>query len=200
MKLCSAIAFLAGCSAKTYDDLTDNPRFRSSKKKNKTFIEGLKGVHYISFTTVSLQSPVFFLVNYFGNSLAYLTDDSSYTKPYERSLKYSFLILFLPILYQISQHGLDITCNYMNIFFIIMCGVFAVGESYIFTEDVSFRKLISRIIVLLFLLCSVYLFSSDISDSLIYIFIYFVGYMLISIFVQYYSLFIYDKKKIIKYI
>jgi hypothetical protein len=189
MDLNTLFAFIAGGSAKIYDDLIDNPLFRTLKKKNKTLLEGLKGLHYISFTTVSLQSPVFFLVNYIVNGLACLMERSSYTKPYEKSLFYSFFILFLPVLYKISHHGFDITSSYENIILIIIGTVFAVGEAYIFKEEVSLRKLFSRIFFILFIFCSIYIYSSVLSNSLIYMLIYLGGYMLISILVQYYSLF-----------
>ena len=60
------LSLLAGMSTKLYDDLTDNHLLKSFK--NDTFMEYLKGIQYISFTTVSIDDPLFFIISYFISS------------------------------------------------------------------------------------------------------------------------------------
>ena len=51
------LSCLAGTSCKLYDDLSDNPFLQQFK--NDTFMEFLKGIHYISFTALSIDEPIF---------------------------------------------------------------------------------------------------------------------------------------------
>ena len=50
------IPLLAGVAAKLYDDLEDNNFLQ--KFRNNTLMEFLKGIHYISFTSLSICSSL----------------------------------------------------------------------------------------------------------------------------------------------
>ena len=93
----SLIALLAGVAAKLYDDLEDNAFLQ--KFRNNTLMEFLKGIHYISFMSLSIEEPIFFLISYLCNLLHSFGSKESYSKPYEKSLLYSFLLLFIIIDY-----------------------------------------------------------------------------------------------------
>jgi hypothetical protein len=68
----SLIALLAGATAKLYDDLEDNNLLQ--KFRNNTLMEFLKGLHYISFITVSIEEPMFFIIQYVTNFFIYFAD------------------------------------------------------------------------------------------------------------------------------
>ena len=97
----SFAALLAGVSCKLYDDLHDNEKL--AKFKNKTLMEFLNGVHYICFTTVSIDNPFWFIFNYIINVAHHLTNDEAFSKPYEKSLFFSFGLLFFFINYKILE-------------------------------------------------------------------------------------------------
>jgi hypothetical protein len=94
----SLIALLAGAAAKLYDDLEDNNLLQ--KFRNSTLMEILKGLHYISFITVSIEEPMFFIIQYVANLLNQFTNKEAWNKPYEYSLLYSGLLLFIIIDYK----------------------------------------------------------------------------------------------------
>ena len=86
-------AFLGGLSCKLYDDLNDNIVLK--KFYNTTFMEYLKGIHYISLVSVSIDDPLFFIIFYIGCFLNHLRDGDAFKEPYEHSLLYSFILLFI---------------------------------------------------------------------------------------------------------
>lgn len=183
------LSLLAGIAAKAYDDINDNPILK--KLKNDTLLEYLKGVHYVSFTTISLSDPAFFYFSYMINFLHNLTNESAYKNPYEHSLLYSFLLLFVIVnKHQTKIYFLDwllllnwCFCSFME----------PIIASYFFkNKEFSRSKLILRtwccaVLIVYFLLCK--------SITGKHIFSYFIGYFLISAIVQYYSVYITAKKK-----
>ena len=58
----SLIALLGGAAAKIYDDIEDNNLLQ--KFRNNTLMEFLKGIHYISFMSLSIEEPIFFIISY----------------------------------------------------------------------------------------------------------------------------------------
>jgi hypothetical protein len=92
------LSLLGGMSAKAYDDLKDNMFLR--KFSNETFMEFLKGFHYISLTTASIKEPLFFIMQYVANVFNHFGNKDAYSAPYEHSLLYSFALLFFIIDYK----------------------------------------------------------------------------------------------------
>jgi len=184
------LSCLAGTSCKLYDDLSDNPFLQQFK--NDTFMEFLKGIHYISFTALSIDEPIFFVINYIGNYLHSLTNKEAFKDPYEHSLFYSFLLLiFIFILYNKKV-------NYLNLKDLLSSAVFLFSWLFepIFTyvlnnKEVSKYKLYSRIYfsISTFLIL---LFSDSIGLKLSLA--YMCAYMSLSSVIQYYSLYIIKKQ------
>ena len=61
------LAFISGVSCKLYDDLCDNPHI--VQYKTEYISELLKGIHYVSFTSVSIKYPYFYVVSVMANVL-----------------------------------------------------------------------------------------------------------------------------------
>jgi hypothetical protein len=201
------LSFLGGLSAKAYDDLNDN--YKLKHFRNDTFEEFLKGIHYISFTGVSISDPMFFYVSYIGNVLNHFANKDAFSESYEYSLLFSFPILFFMI-YQSTKISRPSFLEY--IFFIIFCvsmylePIFArvfldrvdefspdefspdeFSPDEFSPDDFSRGKLFTRIILVLF--CILYIFF-DVSGTVSNIYSYMAGYLGLSAIVQYYSLYI----------
>lgn len=179
METYKLVSLLCGVVCKLYDDLNDNPLLL--KFKNKLLMEILKGLHYIFFISLSLKEPLFFCFQYIANVVHFLNNNEGYSKPYEKSLLYSFpLLLFLVDFKKIKP------LTYLDIFASWLFIMAKFIEPIFVKSEYSYYKLIFRIIILLiiFLFCLL-----PISPILLYIFIYMFGYMLSSVIVQYYSLF-----------
>jgi hypothetical protein len=94
----SLLALLAGIVIKLYDDLDDNNFLQ--KFRNSTLMEFIKGLHYIIFTSLSIEEPMFFIIQYLSNILHCFGNKGAYSKPYDNSVLYSFLLLFIIIDYK----------------------------------------------------------------------------------------------------
>lgn len=177
------LSLLGGISAKAYDDLYDNHLLQSFK--NDTLMEYLKGLHYITFTTVSIEDPIFFIIWYIANFLNHLTNEDAYNEPYERSLLYSFLLLFI-IISQKNFTNLELI-DYLLL--LCMCGCMffePLFQTFILeNKEFSYNKLINRTVGLLFAICLFFLGNSKTTRN---IFAYCIGYLLLSVIVQYYSI------------
>jgi len=91
------VAIFAGIVCKLYDDLEDN--YILEKFKNSTFMEYLKGIHYICITALGIQDPLFFIFFYLGNFCNYLSNPLAFNEPYEYSLIFSFLLVVIVLDY-----------------------------------------------------------------------------------------------------
>jgi len=179
------LSFLCGFVCKLYDDLKDNERLLIFK--NDFSMELLKGLHYIFFTLISSVEPTFFIIEYVANFINSLGNSDAWKNPYEKSLLFSFVTLFLVIDYNKITY-----LNKYDYFLILLFFVFMFLEPKYITEEYSFSKLIIRSIFVLLSLFASLLFIL-LSDVTICICLYGAGYFLSSIFAQYYSLFIYNK-------
>lgn len=177
----SLIALLAGAAAKLYDDLEDNNFLQ--KFRNSTLMEFLKGLHYISFTAASIEEPLFFIFQYLCNIVYFFGKTEAYSKPYEKSLLYSFLLLFIIIDYK-KIISLCLIDKLISIFDVL---VFALEPlvGFDIIHEYSFAKMNCRIIIMILQITLCYFIRSN---SLRYITVYFIGYLFISVLVQYYSL------------
>jgi hypothetical protein len=178
----SLIALLAGAAAKLYDDLEDNNLLQEFR--NNTFMEFLKGLHYITFTTVSVEEPLFFIIQYVMNIAHCFANKEGYSKPYEHSLLYSFFLLFIIIDYKKITSSCVIDMLQSILFILGM--IFEPIAMKILCEnsEYSFIKLIFRCFLILFLTILLYFFTK----SNRYIIAYYIGYMFVSVLVQLYSL------------
>jgi hypothetical protein len=174
---------LGGAAAKLYDDLEDNNLLQ--KFRNSTLMEILKGLHYISFTTLSVEEPMFFIIQYVANFLNYFVNNEGWNKPYERSLLFSFFLLFIIIDYKkITSFCLS---DKLISIFLIFCNTL---ESLIIkflckNSEYSFIKIISRGITVIMCIILYYLSKSN---TLKHTLVYIIGYVFVSVLVQYYSL------------
>ena len=177
----SLIALLGGASAKLYDDLEDNMLLQ--KHRNRTLMEILKGIHFISFISLSIEEPLFFIIQYLCNILHHFGNKEAYNKPYEHSLLYSFVLLFFIIDYK-KITNFCISDKLISIIGIIF---FAIEPLFGFdtTSEYSFSKMICRVIGMIVITIQYY-FSR--SNSIKYFITYFMGYVVVSILVQCYSL------------
>ena len=181
------LSLFAGCSAKAYDDLNDN--YVLQYFKNNTFMEFLKGIHYISFTTIGIENPFYF--SYYANVLHNLTSYDSYSEPYEHSLFYSFILLFFILYYK--NVVFDLCYIDLILISLFLFGAFLEPVLSVYflenkkNKEFSIYKLICRIILLYS--TTLYLLISK-SKTARYIFSYHIGYFIISILSQSYSIFI----------
>jgi hypothetical protein len=177
------ISFLGGLSAKMYDDFSDNNLLQ--KFHNKTFMEFLKGIHFISFTTASIQEPLFFIVSYLANVLNYFGNYDAYSEHYEYSLLFSFLLLFAIIDYtKITAVNL-----FDKILILCFCSIMFLEpillRRFFQNSEFSLQKMIMRITMLVFAMIF-YVFAT--SMPMKYIYAYIIGYFVFSVGVQCYSL------------
>jgi hypothetical protein len=174
-------AILAGVVCKLYDDVNDNQLLKQYKKP--TLMEALKGLHFITCTILSIESPIFFLILYSMNALNRVTNRKGFSEPYERSGFYSFAILFLFIDYSkivaLSKYDYGMICLYL---------LGSLVESKISKEEISKFKMLFRFAMSAIMLVFINIFT--LTDGVIYISLYNIGYTIISSLVQYYSLYV----------
>ena len=178
----SLIALIAGIAAKLYDDLEDNELLQ--KFHNNTLIEFLKGIHYITFTSLSIEEPVFFIIQYLCNIVYQFGNNEAYNKPYEKSLLYSFLLLFVIIDYKkiISICLIDKLIIILSVVCFALEPIFFIYDSKY--SEYSFSKIKVRCFLTILYTILHYLSRSG---TLKCITAYFVGYLFISFLVQCYS-------------
>ena len=178
------VAILSGFCGKIYDDLQDNYKFK--KYKNETFMETIKGLHFIGTTSICLNDAISFIVFYFINILNSLENREAFIDPYEKSLFYSYFLLFLLV------DNKDIkNPTFFDYLVISTCSLTMFFEPIVISCEFSHKKFFSRLI----------LFTLNISFILLGIFKiipaskftnflcgYGAGYFLFSIIAQYYSL------------
>lgn len=181
-------SFIAGLSAKLYDDIQDNIVL---KKYKYPFLEELlKGIHYVLFTTISLEDNMFFLLSYVSNLSNYIANNEAFSSPYEYSLFFSFLFVFLFL------NRSDILTTYSNISFYDILTIISllstnIIEPFLFTGEYSFIKLVCRLYFFIF--SSVVGLLPFLSKTIRHIFLYFSGYFFVSVIVQYISLYVYKQ-------
>ena len=179
------ISLLGGAAAKLYDDLEDNMFLQ--KFRNTTFMEFLKGIHYISCTSLSIEEPMFFIILYATSFFHSFTNKEGYSNPYEHSLLYSFLLLFIILDYKkITSFSLTDTLNIVLLISLISIEplIMKILCNDCKDSEYSFIKMILRCIGC----CnSIILYYFNKSQSIKFFISYVIGYLLISILVQFYS-------------
>ena len=178
-------AFIAGVSAKLYDDIVDNNYLQSFK--NETLLEALKGVQFITTTKLSIQDPLFIIVYYIGNFANFIGDNNSFKDPYEKSLLYSYLSIFFLLDYK--KIVPTSVCQYIIIVMFIL-GMYL--ESRIYKSECSIFKLLGRMGSILSIIFLLYVFPNA-CITLKYLWFTIMGYFLVSCVTQYYSLFVFSE-------
>jgi len=170
------LAFLGGASCKIYDDLNDMNIIRSDKLN-----EALKGLQWIILSVLSIHDFNFAMIIYTVNLI------NSYINPKEWSEPYEFTGLYVfPILLLLSFHTRSYFLGFDILLFVLFI-VFALIEPFIFTEETSYSKLISRIMTSLLVLF-VILMPIDISQGIRKCLYYSLAYFITSSFFQLYKL------------
>lgn len=177
----SLIALLGGAATKLYDDLDDNMLLQ--EYRNSTLMEFLKGIQYISFIVLSVEEPMFLIIQYLVNIVHHFGNKEAYNKPYEHSLLYSYVLLFFIIDYK-KITNLCISDKLISIEAILGSAVEPL-INFDINAEYSISKLIFRVVGMIVITIQYY-FSR--SNSIKYAITYFMGYVVVSILVQCYSL------------
>jgi len=170
------LAFLGGVSCKMYDDLNDMDIIHSDKLN-----EALKGLQWIILSVLSIHDFNFAMIIYTVNLINSFVNSKEWSEPYEFTGLYVF-----PILLLLSFH----TRTYFSVFDILLFVGFiliASIEPFIFTEETSYSKLISRIICAILLIILVLKSSHGISQSVLKCLYYSLAYFITSSFFQVYK-------------
>jgi len=186
------LSLFAGACCKLYDDLDDNELLESLK--TPFILEVLKGFHYVSFTIISAENPLFFYIHYLLNCLHWFTNRIAFSKPYEMSVLLTFGLLFL-ILGQ-SENLVDFNL-YDFISFLFGC-LLMFGEHLVCPEETSIQKIVCRVIFFMIFPLGALWLSWIKSAAIEYTCWYQIGYGIISVIVQYYSLFVAAKPPLVK--
>jgi hypothetical protein len=171
-------AILGGISSKVYDDLVDN-----KLTDNQTIFETLKGSQWILLTLLSYNDFNFAFLFYIINVLNFVGNPNGWKPAYEKAL-----LIFFPFIILISCS----TSKYLSIYDIFvllwfMCGM--AFEPCFIPEDHSFRKLISRILLIIgFISGLVFSYIFPVSESIKKIIVYSFSYAIISVGFQLYLL------------
>jgi len=176
-------SLLGGFFNKIYDDLNDNKLLQ--KFRNDTFLEFLKGTHFILFTTVSIEEPVFFIILYIANVLNYFGNNYAFSESYEYSLFYSFMLLFFIIDYK-KMTNICVSDILLMVSASLTHFIEPIIMKYFFKDsEFSFEKMILRSITLIGVVIY-FLFTT--SRPIKFLLSYYIGYFLFSVLVQCYSL------------
>ena len=204
-----ACTFLCGAVAKIYDDLVDN--YRLHKFSNPTLLEVLKGAFILTFTFTSIFNPLWFAMLWIFNYLFMCCEPLSYEFSYERSLYITSGFLFLFINYDTLFEQMNELYSSTSdakdflIFFILGPTFETLTRKIILLpcipqcirthcnteKEVSFFKLTVSVFalvsfVMLFYRTNIFVFKL----CMMWLF----GYIIIRIFTQIYSLFVYKPK------
>jgi hypothetical protein len=182
------LAFLAGLVNKLHDDLSDNTLLASFK--TPVVMELLKGIHYVLFTALSLQKPVFFMILFAMFGCSSLADPGAWTGAYETAVPFSLGLIYLLLDY--SQLSV---LSFYDLFILPAILSTNIIEPLVLPQEFSILKFIVRIHILGALLCIILL--PMFSDTVKYISMYYTGYFLCSVLSQYYCL-MKTKKRLFK--
>lgn len=188
------VSILAGVFTKLYDDINDN-KLLIEYKKNKFLTEILKGLTIISITGLSLQYPLYFLSLFLVVIVQYFVDKTGpYKDPYEKSLLVSMLFMFLLFDYKkLNSNKLwksipDFSTSRNIIILVIITVIsYSIFEGRMMKQEVSYVKLYSRIILIMYCIFVIYILPETFNGIKILCY-YLIGYFTVSIIIQYKSL------------
>lgn len=173
------LAFLGGVTCKIYDDLHDN-----NLLTNKLAKESLKGIQWILLTILTISDFNFGVGFYTFNAINAGANFHEWNKPYELAL----LILY-PLLL-IYSYPTRTFASFYEILLLLLSYISTSIEAWVFTEEYSIKKLISRVFGIISSLFWIIIFSYfNQSKYVIKIIYYFLGYFTVSSIFQAYSCF-----------
>lgn len=173
-----AIALVAGIACKVYDDIVD-----TDIKVSDVMKESLKGIQWMFLAILSVNDFNFTLLMLLSNVAHHLTNKEAFSMPYERSLLYVYPILLLLSFH--TREYLNIYSMSIFIFIILWCCI----EPLIIIENISYKKIISRFLGILFFILLLLYNYSYISSSIIKFVYYYIGYLATSTLFQLYMLY-----------
>ena len=190
------IALTAGVACKLYDDIQDNP-FLSFD--NPYINEALKAVHYILLSVISIIYPWFYVllsslhISQYGEAIySYFTQSvwktHSYENPYEFAGLFTYILVFGFLLFP-RYTSLNMPLNksdYGLLAFTLFASLMENISSNSKSQEVSMKKIIIRVILSL-ITVGVIVGLPLSTDSKLFAY-YVLGYLLLSIMVQIYSL------------
>ena len=178
------LSLFAGIVCKLYDDLNDNDLYTMLNMSNKSYInKTLKALHYISFSILSLNYALFYLLFMLVLCINAYFDKDAFSNPYECSgLMSGFLLVFF-----VNYSQLNV--NYYDILFciILLIGAIIVDFAPTVKVEYSINKLYQRAFGVLFFIV-VLLFNYQrnlLSESIILSIVYILGYLVTSCIFQY---------------
>jgi hypothetical protein len=183
------LAVFTGICMKLYDDLNDNDLYTHFNIKNKEIInEILKGIAYISFTTLSLSYEFFYFMVIFILSVNAYFDRAAYSGSYEFGGLISIYFISLLITYK--------KINYTDLLYCIILLLAAIVFDFGKKIQVEFskNKLFLRVISAIFFCCMISLnyYFNFFSENIDILSLWILGYTVTSCIFQWF--FIYKKK------
>ena len=178
------LSLFAGICCKLYDDLNDNKLLETYK--TLFILEVLKGLHYVTFTSISLHTAPFFYFNYSVNILHSIFNSVAFSKPYEKSLWFTLGFIF----FIVNPIESSLYVSVLDKIYIFLSCLTMLCEPLLFVEDISIYKLIYRSLLFVSTLTLYLFYNTELSDFVKCTIFYVLGYVLVSSMVQYYSLFV----------
>jgi len=204
-----ACTFLSGVVAKIYDDLVDN--YRLHKFSNPALLEVLKGVFMLTVTFTGIFNPLWFVMLWTFNFCFSSLEPLSYLQPYEKSIYISSSFLFGFInydkLYQIFNDVysslFEVSATGLTLLMSIVAETLLrktillpsvpqnIKDTCNIEKEVSLFKLVETIVGVFVCLIILYYIKNTTNQLFV---IWFLGYAIIRVCSQIYSLFVYKPK------
>ena len=176
------LSLLGGASSKVYDDIVD-----LNWKVTDTTKESLKGLQWMILALLSVRDFNFAIILYGMNLCHHFANENAFKQPYESSLLYLFpflLLLSFPTSTAFTMSDLLVIVPLIGVMIL---------EPVLIKEDVSFRKMMSRLALAIGTFMIVLIGGKfHVSTSIIKLAMYYFGYCFISFLVQAYI--VYTKK------
>ena len=185
------LSFLFGTVLKIYDDLEDNKLLK--KFKNPLFFETIKMLNTILYLVLSIKEPLFYYLLSLTLVWNLYSVPSSFKGAYEKAgIIILFVIYFFIDNSKIRFSNIDLTLLFGFCIIIVIIYI----ESDLSPKEFSIIKIFIRFIICISSILAFIFFKNNETISLICICAF--GYMITSVMVQYYCLFI-SNTKIKKY-
>ena len=185
------LLFLYGSVLKIYDDLEDNKLLK--KFKNPLFVEFIKMLNTILYLVLSIKEPLIYYIFSFLLVWTLYSVPSSFKGAYEKAgIIILFVIYFFIDNSKIRFSNIDLT---LLVGFCMMIGIVYI-ESIFSPTEFSITKIFIRLSICIYSIFACIFLKNNETICLMCIWAF--GYMMTSVMVQYYCLFI-SNTKIKKY-
>jgi len=190
------LSLLAGISCKLYDDIQDNPNLLSLN--NPYINEMLKAVHYILVSIVSIYYPWFYVllsslhISQYGEAFYNIINNnkwksSSYENPYEFIGLLTYIVVFGIILFPQYTKNINYKSDYIILAITLIVSFAESMSSNEKTNEYSYKKLFIRIALCIFIIYLLTVIEKSPDTTMFGLYI--LGYIILSVFVQAYSLY-----------